>query len=172
MGETPMNGGDVFAPFLLDGEQVVWRGAANWKQAAHPPRRILAFLSMLALAVIAFFGASLITVAGDSAEPNSFLRSLYAVGMLVSFAIVIYFSLRAVSRLFALFTKPDPRKPANYALTDRRLITVSGEPPRAHTISRANYLLEAILSPNGSVHDLKLWFGPKKTTIISTMPIR
>ncbi len=155
-------GGDVFAPFLLDGERIIWRGSAVWKHAAHPPRRILSFLSMLTLSVIAFFGASLVTVAGDSVEPNSFLRSLYAVGMLVSFAIVIYLSLRTVSRFFALFTKPDPRQSGDYLLTDQRLIIVSGEPPTAYTISRANVLLEAILSPNGAVHDLKLWFGPKE----------
>ena len=63
--------------------------------------------------------------------------------------------------MFALFERPDPRPNETYALTDRRLIVTRGDPPVTQTVTSANYLLEATLRPNGRVHDLALWFGPR-----------
>ncbi len=156
-----MAGDNSIDSILILGERIEWSASPAWALAARPPRRGLVLLGITALAIL----VSLITVvvidAGDHAEPQTIRRSSFAVAILVSVTLTVYFWIKAVGRAFTLFERPAPRREEIYVLTDRRLIVASGKPPTAQIVTSASYLLEATLKPNGSVHDLALWFGPR-----------
>lgn len=156
-----MTGQESFAAHLLPGERVGWTATPQWARAARPPRRWLALVGMIALAAVVTLAAILIIDASDAAEPMTLARAVSAVAILVTCALTIYLWIRTVARLFALFERPEPRPNETYALTDRRLIVLTGTPAAAKSITTANVLLEATLRPNGHVQDLALWFGPR-----------
>ena len=118
-------------------------------------------LGMAALAALVSLITVLVIDAGDRVEPQTPGRSCFAVAILVSVTLTVYLWIKAAGRAFTLFQRPAPRREEIYVLTDRRLIVASGTPPTTQIVTSASYLLEAALKPNGSVHDLALWFGPR-----------
>lgn len=146
---------------LMPSEHIEWQAAPVWSEAARPPSRWLAILRMLALALLASVIAIVVIYAGGDAEPKSLARSVSAAAIMISGALTIYFWIKTAGRVFALFERPDLRPDACYVLTDRRLLVIRGDAGETQTVTSANNLLEATLKPNGRVHDLHLWFGPR-----------
>ncbi|MEO1035966.1 MAG: hypothetical protein AAFX44_10440 [Pseudomonadota bacterium] len=157
-----MAGSTVPDPELASGERLLWSAAADWRRAARPPRRGLSFLTHLTIAAAATLAAALV-IGADPTTPHSFGRSLYAAMLIAVIASVAVLWGKALNRGFALFQKPDPRAPARYWLTDRRLIVSVGELPHVTTrsVTKHSRLMEALVTPNGSVKDLKLWFAAR-----------
>lgn len=146
---------------LLPDERIEWSAQPDWSRAARPPRRRWALVRLTALALLMSVIAVFVIHASEWPEPESLGRAVFAIAILVTGALTIYLWIKAASATFALFERPAPRPEAAYALTSHRLMVTTGNPTTTQTVTSANYLLEATLRPNGQVHDLLLWFGPR-----------
>jgi hypothetical protein len=151
---------------LLSGERVEWSASPAWALVARP-KRVLALVGKITLAFLGF--VILMSLAGKGVsriEPDMFERSKSLVLLIVALTLIIYAWVKAIacvfSFLFSLFKSPQPRREQVYVLTDKRLIVVLSQPTETQIIDGDNYLLEAILTPNGHVHDLTLWFAPRE----------
>ncbi len=149
------------SPKLLPGERVEWCVSPDWSRASKPQRRWLILLWTIVLAIIASMIAVAVIHFSGHAQPNTFGRAASSVGILIVASLTIYLWIKVVGCVFAFFQQPDQRPHETYTLTDRRLIVTSGSPATTQSVTSANYLLEATLRPNGRVHDLMLWFGPR-----------
>jgi len=152
---------DAIASALMPSETIEWQSTPVWSEAARPPSRWLAFARVAALALIASAIAIFVIDASGDVEPQSLARSVSAVAIVIACALTIYLWIKTAGRAFALFERRDRQADACYVLTDRRLLVIRGEVAETQTVTSANYLLEARLKPNGRVHDLHLWFGPR-----------
>lgn len=148
-------------PPLLGDEHVLWRGAPNWRRAARPRHPLVPIMAMLAFAAATTLAAILILAQSAGAPSQTLAGAMWAVFLLGAVTAVVVTWAKAIGQVFSL-AKPQPRRdPAIYLLTTKRLIVHRGPEIETRSILRAYTLLVAILSKNGHVCDLELWFGPE-----------
>ncbi|MEM8984925.1 MAG: hypothetical protein AAGC71_18085 [Pseudomonadota bacterium] len=146
-------------PKLMPDERVVWHSCANWDRAAKPPRRAYRLLATLGVTTLVSLLAVVI-IAVEPTGPASIARALYSVIILAVAGGVVYAVGRSLAVISELWQSDQPRSPAEYWLTDRRLICITGCPPTTtvRVVTRNADLLVLTTTPNGAVTDVVVWF--------------
>jgi hypothetical protein len=153
---------DYVTSLLLPGEYIEWRESSVWARSAWPRqqqwRRVVRKLGWAILFTQIFILS--LSFSLQSMHTSS-VGNLFAFFHTMLIFAVPYLWVKAAGSVFTLFNTESPRSENTYLLTDRRLMIIYGNQKSITSITRANYLVEAILSRNGSVYNLYLWFGPR-----------